>query len=442
MIAHPRRKFCDALYIGLLLLYATAGMMAAPFHGDEATIVHLSKDWYRLIAQRDLSTILYRQKWPEQALQDDQEYRLENGVVSKYAMGLASMLAGARLEDLNYPWFWGTDWNGNAAHMPKPAVFFAGRLSSTLMTLLSVALVFAIGRRLGGRLTAYPASFMYATMPGVLINGRRMMFEGANLLSICLLIWMGLAVAHRMRRKPKLQRNGWLYLGLAAGFAMASKHNALLTVVPVFGVLLFLGRRDLWRTTRYIMLASVAAVALFLILNPAWWSAPLHMPAEVMRLRLRVTDALLANGDGYTRTDDRLIGLVRLPLAAAQYYEIRQGWPDWLADSIRIYESRYLQGINWDSFSVIVYPLLVAGLIAAIRGASRSAPVQSYYAIFAAVLLFTAAALFILNPLPWQRYYLPLAALWAITLGLGVRACWHAILFLRSSRVPVAEPQQ
>ncbi|MCC7448611.1 MAG: glycosyltransferase family 39 protein [Anaerolineae bacterium] len=422
MTVHSHRKLLDALYIGLLLLYVLAGMVAAPFHGDEATMAHLSKDWYRLVAQRDLSAILYRDQWPEQVLQDDQEYRLENGVVSKYAIGLASMLAGARLDDLNYPWFWGTDWNGNAAHMPKPAVLFAGRLSSTLMTLVSVALVFAIGKRLGGRRIAYPAAFVYATMPGVLINGRRMMFEGANLLAVALLIVMGLEVARRMRRDRRSQRNGWLYLGLAAGFAVASKHNSLLTVVPIFGALLWLGRRDLWRTIRYSLLAGVAALALFLILNPAWWSAPLKMPAEVMRLRLRVTEALLTNGDAYTRVDDRLMGLVRLPLDAAQYYEIKQGWSDWLADSIRRYESAGLQGIDWDSFGLVVYPLLLIGALAMISKARRI----PYYGIAAAVLLFTAIALFILNPLPWQRYYLPLAAPVALALGVGVAACWRA----------------
>jgi len=433
MTVHPRHSFpqlIDALYIGLLMLYVLAGMMAAPFHGDEATMVHLSKDWYRLVALRDLSAVLYRDQWPEQVLQDDQEYRLENGVVSKYAIGLASMLAGVRLDDLNYPWFWGTDWNGNAAHRPKPAVLFAGRLSSTLMTLVSVALVFAIGKRLGGRFTAYPAAFVYATMPGVLINGRRMMFEGAALLSVALLILVGLEVARRIRGDRRAERNGWLYLGLAAGFAVASKHNLLLTVVPVFGALLVVGRRDLWRTIRYGLLAGVVGLALFLILNPAWWSAPLKMPAEVMRLRLRVTDALLTNGDAYTRVDNRLVGLVRLPLASAQYYEIKQGWPDWLADSIRRYESARWQGIDWDALGVVVYPLLLIGVLATIFRARHS----PYYGIVAAVLLFTAIALFILNPLPWQRYYLPLAAPFALALGTGVAACWQRIRHVTAAK--------
>jgi 4-amino-4-deoxy-L-arabinose transferase-like glycosyltransferase len=327
------------------------------------------------------------------------------------------------MDDLNYPWFWGTDWNGNAAHMPKPAVLFAGRLSSTLMTLVSVALVFAIGKRLGGQPVAYPAAFVYATTAGVLINGRRMMYEGATLLSVALLILIGLEVARRICCDRRSERNGWLSLGLAAGFAVASKHNLLLTVVPVFGALLIVGRRKLWRTIRYGLLAAVVALALFLILNPAWWSAPLQMPAEVMRLRLRVTDALLTNGDAYTRVDDRLVGLVRLPLDVAQYYEIKQGWPDWLADSIRRYESAGLQGIDWAALGVVVYPLLLIGVLATLISAIHN----PYYGIAAAVLVFTAVALFILNPLPWQRYYLPLAAPFALALGMGVAAGWRVI---------------
>ncbi len=40
--------------------------------------------------------------------------------------------------------------------------------------------------------------------------------------------------------------------------------------------------------------------------------------------------------------------------------------------------------------------------------------------VFLNVVWFTALALLILTPLAWQRYYLPLAALWAVLIGVGV----------------------
>src|SRR5262245_14962125 len=128
-------KSIDLAFLSVLALYIFAGMMLAPFHGDEATIIYLAKDWYRITSLRDLPSVLYRPKIDDQRQADEQEFRLQNGVTSKYAIGLMSSLLGQPLDAMNDPWFWGADYNDNLAHghLPRPIVLLAARFSSTAM---------------------------------------------------------------------------------------------------------------------------------------------------------------------------------------------------------------------------------------------------------------------------------------------------------------------
>jgi 4-amino-4-deoxy-L-arabinose transferase-like glycosyltransferase len=412
----------DAVYVGILILYMLAGMMVTPFHGDEPAIIHMTKDYYRMFHRWDIASQFYSDTFTEMEAQDAQGYRLENGVITKYTVGMMLSALGVRYEDLNYPWFWDGDWQYNIdlQHMPKPVVFFASRYSSMLLTMLSVAILFVIGRWLGGRLTAYIATFIYATMPAVLIFGRRGMFEGATLLATTLLIMVGLYVARRIQREGSAPIRAWVSLGVAAGFALASKHNLLFIIVPLFVALpifALLRRRDLVRMVRDAVVAGVVALAVFFALNPTWWNAPLKAPGEVVRLRTRLLSVQIPSGAAYNGVMDQIAGLIRLPASAAQYYEIKRGWSEWLVEPIRAYEATPFTGIAWDAVGIVVYPLLFIGIIAAL--ATRRGP----HLVFVIVALFVAAAHFVFIPMAWQRYYLPLTVIWAVAISLGVEAC-------------------
>src|SRR5262249_4328703 len=153
----------------------------------------------------------------------------------------------------------------------------------------------------------------YTTLPAVLLNGRRSMFEGATLLGISLVVCFGLLLARQLQT-PSAGRKWWPYwlmLGLDCGFAMASKHSLLIIVVPVLGLLLILGRSTPGRTLRGLLIAIVVAVAVFLLLNPAWWSAPLTVPGELLRLRQGVLKAQVDIYGGYQNLPDRISALAR-----------------------------------------------------------------------------------------------------------------------------------
>ncbi len=412
MTVRSRRKLLDSLWTGALVLYVMAGVLLVPFHGDESTTIYLSRDWFTLVQAHDLSAVLYRDPPANPRAATDQQLRISNGVLSKYAIGLLSSLAGLSAADLNDQWLWGADWayNLDNGHIPTDRLLFIGRLSSALMAALSVAVVFAIARRLGGRGVATLAAFIYAMTPSVLLNGRRAMYEGAFLLTIALVILVGVALARRMRDHAPFR--GWLVLGLVSGLAVASKHTALITVIPVFAALLYLSRYRFRQTLGYALSAAMVTGGVFLALNPAWWGAPLQAPVAVLRWRQELLAGQVKQFGGYADALDRLTALVQQPLGDPQYYEDERGWPQWIGGQIAAYADSGLAGLPGKLLVLLVYPAILLAALAL--------PHSPQVALFVAVTLFTAAALLFLTPLPWQRYYLPLALPWAVLCGFGL----------------------
>ncbi len=418
----PRPAFGDLLFLSGLIFYVLGGMMLTPFHGDEATTIYQSKDWYRITSLQTLPTVFYRDKIDDPRQSDEQEFRLQNGVISKYAIGLLESAIGQPIEAMNDPWFWGADWNDNLAHghLPQPLILLTARFSSTLMLIVSVALVFKIGWLLRGRWAAYVAAFVYATLPSVLLNGRRAMFEGATLLAVALVIYAALILAQRLRKAPvnRPARRLWLgfvLFGLACGFGIAAKQSLLIIVAPAFLGLLIVQLTINWRSVRpwlYLGLAGLSMLALFLALNPAWWTAPLKVPGVVLRIREGVLQNQVENYGGYQNTPDRFLALARFPLGSAQYFEDKQNWYAWIGDQIRNYENSHLAGIDWNG-----WPAYILGIIGL---AALSYRRRTNEMLFIAISIFAALALLVATPLPWQRYYLLLAPSWAILLGIGV----------------------
>src|SRR5260370_1491240 len=132
MHRHAHQAIVRSLFTGLLVLYVLAGVRLAPFHGDESTIIHKSRDWY-LIIQSNFSALLYS---PTTSQRAEQELRLLNGVISEYAIGFLSWLGGSTFQTVNEQWDWGAAWNYNfnSGHAPPHAQLFFPRLSPPLIT--------------------------------------------------------------------------------------------------------------------------------------------------------------------------------------------------------------------------------------------------------------------------------------------------------------------
>ncbi len=290
-------RWLDALWLIGLALWMLNGYNLVPFHGDEATIIDMSHDYAYLVHERDLDRVLYRDSPPDPSAQ---ELRILNGTVGKMAIGLAWDLAGLSVDDLNDQWVWGApwDWNLSDGHMPGERLLWAARLSSVLMLVISGWALFAITRlTIPDRLAAYVATAIYATTPAVLLNGRRAMFEGSHLCFALLAVLAAMLLVREQGNPGKRRRRLALWsllLGILSGFAIASKHTALITVGAVWAAvmlhpLIWPGGGSLRarivgynrrRIVRFLVIVDLA-VLIFLALNPAWWSDPLTMPGRV-----------------------------------------------------------------------------------------------------------------------------------------------------------------
>ncbi|RPJ01792.1 MAG: hypothetical protein EHM39_02815, partial [Chloroflexi bacterium] len=93
----------DVALLLALGLYTAAGLRHVPFHGDEATFVHMSRDYDTLTHQGDPGRLHYRRPLWRSELQ---YLRMMNGTINPYSIGLAWDLAGYRVHDLNHNWEW------------------------------------------------------------------------------------------------------------------------------------------------------------------------------------------------------------------------------------------------------------------------------------------------------------------------------------------------
>jgi 4-amino-4-deoxy-L-arabinose transferase-like glycosyltransferase len=439
---HPisRRYLIDSLFVGLLILYALAGVLIAPVHGDEATTMYVARDWYTIFVNHDLSNILYRTDLTNQTLIDAQEYRLRMGASARYAIGFLTNMTGMSASDLTDPWFWGADYNDNVAHghIAKPPVLFVARLASAFLLVIGIAGVFQIGLRLGGqrygRILGAIAAFIYTMTPTVLLNGRRAMYEGSTTLFIVLMILAGLEIVRHARlNDPRGQLKRWLLFGLIAGVAVAGKTSMLLVAAPIGA---FAAAIDWWQNRKFLVhmilynaAGAVVALVAFLALNPAWWSQPLKMPAIVARLNLDTTGAQVGYYGGWAGLADRVLALATEPFQNAQYFEASAEWQQWIGAQIRLYQRSGLYGIAWGGFGIILYPLMLLGMAALAIYAVVRRDGQKLFIL--ASLFGVMAAVFVATPLPWQRYYLPLVALWTLTIAFGlvytVQFVWQQI---------------
>ncbi len=408
----------DLLWNLALMLFVLGGVALVPFHGDESTLIMMSRDYHYQFLAGDWQQVFYHDP-PLNAT--EQHLRLLNGTLPKYAIGLAWHLGGFRVTDLNDQWDWGADWDWNVAsgRMPLAALLLAARWSAALPGALSVPVMFALGWRRGRRRVAYPASFLLATHGVLLIHIRRAYMEAALLLFSLLVILAAAWWAERLARGEGGARR-WLLpalaLGMASGLALASKHSGAVPVVAAGLGLLIVAAR-LPGPARKQALGGLAigaglALAVFLALNPAWWSDPVGRAGEVLRLRatLAAEQAAIFPEAAYADLPARIGGLIaQVTIADPAYFEVA-GWAEPLAGVIAAYEAspwtgiRYGQGVAGDAAGVILLALALAGAVRLGREwrAWAASPVIGAWALL--TVLFILATI----PLAWQRYVLPL----------------------------------
>ena len=408
--------WADGLWLLLLAGYILAGAALTPFHGDESTLLFMGRDFHYLFVEGDLSKALYDDSWTRAP--DEQRLRLENGTISKTIYGALAANQGIGPEALNGVWHWGRDYDFNRRdnRLPDPRLLHAARLASALQLALATIAFFQFVQISLNRPTAYLASALFALHPNVLINGRRAMMEGSHLLGLTLVL---LAAVWLLRGR---KWRAYPLLGVCMGFAMAAKHPNLVVCALVFIALSLATWRetrrdqkrkpgDGWKQSLLLVSAPIAAALVFLLLNPAWWSAPLDLPAVIIEMRAELLRAQVDWLGGYSSLSERILGFFQYVFAAErQYFEVAR-WAEYDVISAQIvnYESSGWAGLLIGGTSLAGWVgLALAGVGGVLL--ARSPAVEAHTRSLILVWILGAALItLLLTPLSWARYYLPLA---------------------------------
>ena len=407
----PIPQWVDALWLGLLSLYILAGTAAVPFHGDESTLIFMGRDYYYQFIEADLSKILYASA---QTNPTEEQLRLLNGTFPKTIYGWLAASSGYRLDELNAQWDWMADYEANQAaeRIPAPALLMRARLASALQLALALLAFYVLVRRLSDRPTAYAASALFALHPSILLNGRRAMMESSHLLGMLLLLLAGIWLMH--------ERRWWQYLllGAAAGLAVAAKHpNALIAAIVFFACFSHAFFRALrQRSTRLLVQAAAALTAaaliaplLFLLLNPAWWSAPLTAAEQTLTMRTDLLRSQIELYGGYASANEQLAGFFQhVFVGQPQFFEVA-GWADYAAISEQVgdYAASGWAGIAFGASPLGGLALLLltaSSSIHFVRRRQTPAADRWFIAVWGSGII---TATLLLTPLPWSRYYLP-----------------------------------
>ncbi len=175
----------------------------------------------------------------------------------------------------------------------------AARLPVIFVVAVNIAVLFALLSRLIDRRAAFLAAALIALDPflvalGSLLHVDALMttFSLNSLAALCIALNrtapLGFAADFTGVLRKDGSRSDWRWLivsGVLAGLAMLSKSPAAILSVAAFLLVVMDGlrrRRSVWQVIRQLLIWSVSAAAIFFLLYPAMWVAPIK---TVLRMR-------------------------------------------------------------------------------------------------------------------------------------------------------------
>lgn len=425
----------DVIWLALLSLWAAAAISITPFHGDESMHIYTSQDYATAFLQGRPDLLLVT---PPYDIDSVPRLRLLNGSVMRYSIGLSWHLAGLSEDTLPpHPgWDWGRYYTDNVAtgHRPSEALLMAARAPAALYLIASLWIIFGIGWTLGGRSTAYLASALYILNPIILLNGRRALVESALLCFGLLTIWIALKMARRREQRLHIALAWWISLTLAAALTLASKYSGTIFVAAAYGGLFLAEAARLWplsafrsalprflRSALGLAASGMAALALLVALSPALWNDPparVRELASVLQEQVDIVVSILP--DAPTTLGQRIEGILTQPFIAPVAYFEQASWGEAqpVLDEIARYEASPLSGLRAGPILGSLLTLL-AGIGLVVIGLRLRQPLERAVALVMLVWLLVTVANLLINPLPWQRYYLPLIPIAALLAAVG-----------------------
>jgi len=467
----------DLLWLTALAIFVFAGLNLTPFHGDEAGHIFTTRDFHTAFIERRPEALLVN---PPFDIDTESRVRLLNGSVMRYSVGLAWYLTGLTVDDLNAPpgWDWGLDYATNVEtnHRPSAQLLTIARTVASSYFVLSIVALFLIGRSMGipplaWRPTAYIATLVYTLNPVMLLNGRRSLVESPYLAFGLLTIWIALEIIRRRANGEKVVIGWWIGLAVMSALCLASKYSGAIFVSAAFaGIFLsemwreylaavvtpavssrrltFPQWRPLAHLAGWLILSGVSALSLLLAISPALWNDPFTRARDLgseMTAQVNLVVDILP--DAPTTIQERIEGMLTEPfIKPVQFFE-QASWADAapIQQEIQAYMASSLSGLQAGGLGgVVLMGLVVVGLYQllwmlwrALQGtkthtsASGSVLVGAWLAVTVVNLL--------LNPIPWQRYYLPLIPVYAVLIGMAANTFlfrWRASAAIDSEPEP------
>lgn len=439
MTRTPWLTLLDLVYLLALALFAIVGSPLAPFHGDEPMQIYMSEDYETAFVERNPRALEVR---PPYEIDNDFHLRILNGSVNRYTIGFARSLAGIGLDHLppRPGWDWGLSYADNAAtgHVPSDALMQAGRFPSTLFLAGSIFVMFGLARVLvDDRFTrpfAYIVTGLYALNPIILLNGRRALQEGSLLFFGLLMLLTAAVIARRLASGKQVPIYVWVGLILAGAMSLASKHNGIVFVAAALGWI-FIGELThfrLWNVvlnTLRLVVSGLLIVVLFVALSPALWNDPIARLGDLLTVRAQLLD-MQSNADPLAPTtlEQRVEGIVTQPfMTPLAHYEVAS-WATFepVPTQIAQYMASPISGVQFGSVIGLVLTVLAAiGILVLFVPRLRPTP---DWATSIGILVWMVAviATLLVNPLPWQRYYLPLIPVASVLVGVGLMGILRA----------------
>jgi 4-amino-4-deoxy-L-arabinose transferase-like glycosyltransferase len=427
----------DLIFLIILGVFVVAGTPLATFHGDEPMQIYMSSDYETAFVQGNPSALMTQPPYP---IDSDPHLRILNGTVNRYTIGFSRALAGIEADQLppRPGWDWGLSYidNVNTGHRPSDALMLAGRLPSSLFLAASVFVLFALARQFGNRPLAYFVTALYALNPIILLNGRRALQEGSLLFFGLLTIFTAAVIARRRANGKSAPLYLWIALILAGGLTLASKHTGVVFVAAALGWV-FVGElthyqlREAALTTAKLIVSGVLIAGLFIALSPALWNDPVARFGDLLAVRAEMLDIQVTADPVAPMTfEQRFESIITQPfLAPLAHYETNS----WVGvEPIEAEQARYmtspLSGLQFGNWLGLALTALAGiGIVALFVPSAR--PNREWASSLGMVVwLGVTAASLLANPLPWQRYYLPLIPMVTLLSGIGLMALARAFV--------------
>jgi hypothetical protein len=433
-----QKRLLDVVWLLALAAYILAGVSLVSFHGDEVYYMMMGRDYFTVFVEGRPDRL------PVQSIAESNMalHRIVIGSTTPYIIGASWALAGGQKDELAqggwYLFDLSYDDNQRLGLVPSPDQMLIARLPVALLFCGSMVVMFALARLIAGREARFAAWFpylvsgLYALNPILLLNGRRALQESALLFFGLGVITIAAIIARKRELGERVHPVWWLGLIIVGGLTCATKQSGLLYAAVAFGWLAFAVRTSLhplsWRAVArfgaQLAVAGLLTLLAYFAFSPGMWSAdPIRRFQEMVITRRHVMVAQVAQTPGAPALPlDRLYNIAMSSFVLpAQHFEI-SGFaesPAYMAMVDR-YMASPLSGVQFGIFVGTALTVAAgAGLLINLFPRARGYP-SRVLTVGLYMWLGANAAALLVNPLPWQRYYLSVIPPMTIFCALGL----------------------